>query len=944
MNSQRESMALMLHDSEYSRLDGLRSLVYQFSQTDEWDPVYDRQILFDMRNAISDINPKIAVAALQFLKIWSCSENIDDIQIFQIVLPHVLARMNSNSVDIRSNISSLLRVHVMIPESRRLTMNLMIDIGFNSPDWNVRLETLQIICESDLFDVDLTTLISSVSFLLKDISYSVVVLASKTLLKIKLSLGIEGIDGVPKEQREILNNHQDSYHESSWTGDLKFGFIPAQLIKDILNKDDWKTRCYSIERIWTLLQTVPVQTLADNIDSLLYLTRKLLNDDNFKIVLTSLNMLVQITECLGVKSAHYLKMIVPIVMDQCKPGKNLISATCKKALILLMRNLGLNLVLVHVLNYSKSATCFVKVNVFNLISTAMLTFPNQSEIFMNIITEQLVQGLNDNDTSVHYSALECYNLLANQMLPMRLVDKIAHIDDHMEMLLKRRSKDARLPRLNQYGELESVSKNVVTEEQDDNSTESTAVISISPHEKFEQEAVSIENALNNMVQISVNLEDTWNKKSPLPGIKRSSIQKPATLSSILSQKVDFAKTINNESMFTLVDSTESIDLPPIKQRGPKKITVKQLKRTLPPIVIEQTKSPSCRLKALASEMKNEDWSISQDAITEFYELLSGKEETFKNLALSEYLPSVCSQIQNLRSTISKVSILTCKKLFAVMPKEIEPFLETMTTCLLKKIGEGNTFINDEVDQSLDSMARNVSPIRAICALLRSCGHRNAQIRMRVALNIDKIISGVSESTLEKLTFRSLKDSERLLSTFVGYFKEGNGETRNAAKNSIHIMSKLQNFQEQLPKVLSLTKCGEVREMLRSFALKDITRSIDTPLADNLSLLPQIKKKKLVNNPVAIDEATQLEYFLVELNSDGYFNLNVDWQKKLEAVGSIMEYLVRHKSSIDKFKLKSIIDQFTQKINDGNGKVVLKILKSLPELISLVGVKIELRLE
>ena len=78
-------------------------------------------------------------------------------------------------------------------------------------------------------------------------------------------------------------------------------------------------------------------------------------------------------------------------------------------------------------------------------------------------------------------------------------------------------------------------------------------------------------------------------------------------------------------------------------------------------------------------------------------------------------------MHNLRSSVSRLAIVTLGDMFDLLGKNMDPELELTVGALLKKISaeQGSTFIREDVDKCLEKMSERVSPQKALAALMSS---------------------------------------------------------------------------------------------------------------------------------------------------------------------------------------------------------------------------------
>lgn len=74
-------------------------------------------------------------------------------------------------------------------------------------------------------------------------------------------------------------------------------------------------------------------------------------------------------------------------------------------------------------------------------------------------------------------------------------------------------------------------------------------------------------------------------------------------------------------------------------------------------------------------------------------------------------------MKNLRSGVSRAAVVCLSDLFTYLRKSMDQELDTAVRALLHKAGESNTFIREDVDKALRAMVNNVTPARAVIALI-----------------------------------------------------------------------------------------------------------------------------------------------------------------------------------------------------------------------------------
>lgn len=402
---------------------------------------------------------------------------------------------------------------------------------------------------------------------------------------------------------------------------------------------------------------------------------------------------------------------------------------------------------------------------------------------------------------------------------------------------------------------------------------------------------------------------------------------------IVNNDIDRNNSNFHESNHTAEDN---FNKSPSPKRKSSVIKVRQLARNC---VVAESSSPvpekqhlmtEKRLREILAEIKDTDWLVSQKALGEFLECIP-HHGTWVGTHISDISLAVISQVQNLRSTVSKIAIQSFSKCFQTIPKQMEPCLDSVASSLLKKVGEGNSFILEEIDSALEIMCEHMSPIRTIASLMVNSNSKNAQIRMRVSILIDKVISKMTMATLDKM-IKSPKECERLLPGLAVFLREGLVETRNAAKHSLYLMSQIPDFVDvRLSKILNIASTSEVKEMLKTYIPKGVDAHRLPPIHKTKSASIVSPKKHASISKMLISEEgeVRIEDYITNLSS-------FDWQVRFDAIGHITELVTKQKT-VDKFKLQGIFDQYAQRCSDGNSKVAVRALNSILDLIPIIGV-------
>jgi CLASP N terminal len=538
-------------------------------------------------------------------------------------------------------------------------------------------------------------------------------------------------------------------------------------------------------------------------------------------------------------------------MQTYKTSKVSIRSACTQIVMRLMKLADPSIILKDILftSCNEHEHYRVKIEAYNIVTLFLITFPKKF-FDVDLIMDHLKLGLNSDQVKVKYHALEACAVLASKVRPRDIAQMLESPD--LVHLIKSRTEDQRLPYVNLEGGLEhivssklsnrksSLSEISLLKEDRNHDVSYSAPPKISSikdlfGESGKQEMNDIEDAFNKIAKISsdfgkslpsepssslstLNLPDepepAPNKFVPIKKKKMIQIKKEVELDEMPLIRATEPNQEETEDMQfdTAPAPTRKLSIKPRKV-----VKVKQPEVKPPPAAVEKANLEK-KLRDVLIEIKDTDWSIVQKALGDLTAFIP-IHVNWVSANIGEITLSTTTQVQNLRSSVAKVAILAVAAIFRELPKQaLEPHLDAYFRCLLKKVGEGNSFILEAIDETLDAMCEN-SSMRAILALMSSSNARNALIRMRVSVLVDKIISNQNPSTLEKM-IKSQKDAEKIFPGLVSFLGEGLVDTRNGAKHALYVLSKVPEFETRLPKILNIMKLGEVKDMLRNYVAKE----------------------------------------------------------------------------------------------------------------------------
>ncbi|KAM6181247.1 TOG array regulator of axonemal microtubules protein 1 isoform 4-T4 [Erethizon dorsatum] len=126
--------------------------------------------------------------------------------------------------------------------------------------------------------------------------------------------------------------------------------------------------------------------------------------------------------------------------------------------------------------------------------------------------------------------------------------------------------------------------------------------------------------------------------------------------------------------------------------------------------------PEVALTEALRLLADEDWEKKIEGLN-FIRCLAAFHSEILNTKLHEANFAVVQEVKNLRSGVSRAAVVCLSDLFTYLKKSMDQELDTTVKVLLHKAGESNTFIREDVDKALRAMVNNVTPVRAVIALI-----------------------------------------------------------------------------------------------------------------------------------------------------------------------------------------------------------------------------------
>ncbi|XP_073494688.1 TOG array regulator of axonemal microtubules protein 1 [Phyllobates terribilis] len=196
--------------------------------------------------------------------------------------------------------------------------------------------------------------------------------------------------------------------------------------------------------------------------------------------------------------------------------------------------------------------------------------------------------------------------------------------------------------------------------------------------------------------------------------------------------------------------------------------------------------------------------------------------------LHELKIAVTQEVRNLRSTVSRAAIGCLGDMFTHLKKHMDHELDNCARVLLHKAGESNVFIREDVDKALDAMVQNVTPGRALAALINGgLSHLNTAVKKCAAQHMSDLVERMGPGRI----LSGIKDiTDRALPAIAKFAQDGSQETRFFGRKMLHYLMSHPEFDKMLEKYIPSKDLPYIRGLMKNIQVKGVGEIQDTPSA------------------------------------------------------------------------------------------------------------------
>ncbi|XP_018426006.1 PREDICTED: protein FAM179B-like [Nanorana parkeri] len=190
--------------------------------------------------------------------------------------------------------------------------------------------------------------------------------------------------------------------------------------------------------------------------------------------------------------------------------------------------------------------------------------------------------------------------------------------------------------------------------------------------------------------------------------------------------------------------------------------------------------------------------------------------------------AITKEVKNLRSGVSRAAIVCLVDMFTHLKKNMDHELDNCVRVLLHKAGESITFIRDDVDRALEAMVQNVTPLRALAALLNGgLSHLNTAVRKCTAQHMCGLVERMGPGRV----LSGIKDiTDRAVPAIAKFAQDSSQETRFYGRKMLHYLMSHPDLDKMLEKHVQSKDLPSIRDLIKQIQIKGVGEIQDAPSA------------------------------------------------------------------------------------------------------------------
>ncbi|XP_051880567.1 TOG array regulator of axonemal microtubules protein 2-like [Pristis pectinata] len=346
------------------------------------------------------------------------------------------------------------------------------------------------------------------------------------------------------------------------------------------------------------------------------------------------------------------------------------------------------------------------------------------------------------------------------------------------------------------------------------------------------------------------------------------------------------------------------------------------------------------LKLLA----NSDWEMKRQGLSSVRHLARFHQEILIT-RLHAVCLAVMKEVNNLRSKVARLAILTLGELFSQLKRNMDQEVEEVARILLHKTGDSNEFIRAEAVKALGIMTQSVSPSRALSALIAGgLNHRNTTVRKCTAGNLLRVVDHLGA---ERLLSGNKHSMDQLVQSVVKFSQDRNQETRFYGRKVLDVLVPHPEFGRYLERSLMSQDLHHIITAIKQRGLRDASSDLHSPkgwrsrVNSSSSSQEDVfitgrteqdtpRQPRLVSHQPSLRSAETVE----QVKQLSKMLTAKDFQERMQGTSLLLQHCETNPRFVTS-NIVDIFDAFTPQLQDSNKKVNQFALQSLVTMIPVL---------
>lgn len=545
-----------------------------------------------------------------------------------------------------------------------------------------------------------------------------------------------------KLTENVIFQVEEGVSDNKSSGVAKKSEVPRifdkELALQIASSSDWKEKLMAMEEIRDNLPIMS-KSFDKHLPSIISFLKQLLEGTSFRIINGALLLLQEILKIPGVTKKANFSILIPICIDKLGDDKITFRNNSFRVFRLLVGELHPENVFPYFLKGLESENWHVREGCLMLIMATALEQNKQYYYNFISIVQNVSKLLNDSKAKIKHVAIETLVVIANSEGINSVLDRIETDEGNLEKLKSRFRKKT---------------------------------ISV-----LKDDGIDLPKLIPNSAPVGrdISHNTSFTQHSQSPSILSKALKEkllPLAQCSTLPQK----RALSSLSHTTCHKSSAE---PSFSKKSPiKAIESSYLKKD----EITPLENPEIELQHYLRINPN-DWSLQFEMLNNMRKLIKFHSEVFLIAPFHTLVLQVIRCADSLRSSLSKNALIVIGEMCEYLNRLVEPELEIILNCLLRKSADTNIFISGEAEKSLFIVCRCLNEGKIVNVLFQCLSNsRSSQIKAKSALCFQKIFEK------NKGEIRRNKDLLRIMQVLAGFTREASAEVRSNAKSALNILA------------------------------------------------------------------------------------------------------------------------------------------------------------